>query len=129
MSQENVEIVRRAWEAFARNDNVALFPVYHPEVEIHGGFTNQVYRGLNGAQEWADEWLAAFDQYRSEVEEWIDAGDDVIVVVRSWGRGKRSAVEVEARASHVWTLREGRLWRLRTYETKDEALKAVGLEE
>jgi len=65
----------------------------------------------------------------SEVDEWIDAGDDVIAVLRSLGRGKRSGVPVEQRQSHVWTLRDGKLRRLRIYPSKTEALKVVGLEE
>jgi ketosteroid isomerase-like protein len=63
------------------------------------------------------------------VEEWIDAGDDVIAVIRIWGRGRASGVAVEQCQSHVWTLRDGKLWKLRRYETKADALKAVGLTE
>jgi hypothetical protein len=52
----------------------------------------------------------------------------VIAVLRSRGRGKRSGIRVEERQSHVWTLRHGKLWRLRIYASKGAALKAVGLE-
>ena len=129
MSQQNVEAVRRAWEAFARHDNNAIFSLYDPEVEIHDEFLDRVYRGSDGVREFFHEWLTVWDEHRWEVEDWIDAGDDVIAVLRSRGRGKLSGVPVEQRESHVWTLRDGKLRRLRIYASKDEALKAVGVAE
>ena len=129
MSQENVDAVRRAWEAFERHDNEAIFPLYDPEVEVQYPFLDRVYRGLPGVQEYFRDWLAVWDEFGSEVEEWIDAGDSVIAVMHSWGRGKQSGARVEERNAHVWTLRNGKLWRLRVYATRAEALKAVGLEE
>jgi len=50
MSQENVEVVRRAWEAFTRRDNEAVFRLYDPEVEIHDVFYDRVYQGLDGVR-------------------------------------------------------------------------------
>jgi hypothetical protein len=50
-------------------------------------------------------------------------------LVRSRGRGKLSGVAIERRESHVWALRDRKLWRLRTYAGKDEAVKAVRLSE
>ena len=129
MSQENVEVVRSAWEAFTRRDNDAVFRLYDPEVEIHDVFYDRIYRGLDGVRDYFREWVSIFDALGSEVEEWIDAGDDVIAVLRSHGRGKRSGVPVEQHESHLWTLRDGKLRRLRIYRSRDEALKAAGLEE
>jgi ketosteroid isomerase-like protein len=51
----------------------------------------------------------------------------VIAVIRSWGRGKQSEAAVETGEHHVWTLRDGKLWRLRVYPDEAEALEAVGL--
>jgi ketosteroid isomerase-like protein len=130
MSQENVEVVRRAWEAFDRHDNKSALRLYDPEVEIHVGLTGgEVYRGLVGVEDFFRDWLATWDDYGSQVEEWIDAGDDVIAVIRVWGRGRQSGAVVEERQAHVWTLRHGRLWKLRRYETRAEAVKAVAPEE
>jgi ketosteroid isomerase-like protein len=53
--------------------------------------------------------------------------DSVIAVFHSWGRGKQSGARVEERNAHVWTLRNGKLWRLRVYATKADALEALGL--
>jgi ketosteroid isomerase-like protein len=59
------------------------------------------------------QWLAVWDEVGREVEEWIDAGDNVIALLHNWGRGKQSGGRVEERSAHVWTLRNGKLWRLR----------------
>jgi ketosteroid isomerase-like protein len=127
VSQENVEVVRRAWEASIRHDNEAVFRLYDPEVEVHDAFYDRAYRGLDGVREWFRDLVSTFDAMESEVEEWIDAGDDVVAVLRWRGRGKRSGVPVEQRQAHVWTLRDDKLWRLWVYASKAEALKAVGL--
>jgi ketosteroid isomerase-like protein len=127
VSQENVEVVRSAWEAFVRHDNAAIFPLYDRDIEIN--FNDRVYRGLDGVREFFSDWLTTWDEYGTEVEELIDAGDSVVALVHVWARGKQSGVPVEERAAHVWTLREGKLWRVRFYRTKAEAFEAVGLEE
>jgi ketosteroid isomerase-like protein len=128
VSEANVEVVRGAWEAFARHDNAAIFPLYDPDVEIRDVF-DRVYRGLDGVREFFSEWLSAWHEYRAEVQEWIDAGDNVVALVHLRARGKQSGVPVEMHQAHVWTLREGKLWRLRLYPTKADALNALGLSE
>jgi ketosteroid isomerase-like protein len=131
VSEENVKVVREAWEAASRHDNDAVFALYDADVEIQGpfGLDDRVFRGLTGVREFWRDWLASWSESGSDVEEWVDAGDDVIAVIHVWGHGKRSGVPVETRQAHAWTLRERKLWRLRVYQTKDEALKAAGLEE
>jgi hypothetical protein len=67
MSQENVDAVRRAWEAFERHDNEAIFPLYGPEVEVQNQFLDRVYQGLPGVQEYFRDLLAVWDELGSEV--------------------------------------------------------------
>jgi ketosteroid isomerase-like protein len=96
MSEENVEIVRQAWEAWVRKDNETALALYDPEVQIdltavpHIG-RSEVYFGREGLQEWLRDMLASFGVVNTEVEEWIDAGERVIAMVHSYRRGKRSA--------------------------------------
>jgi ketosteroid isomerase-like protein len=124
-----VEVVRQAWEAFARHDNESALRLYDADVELHGGLDGSVtYRGLRGVREVFRDWLDAWDEWGSEVEEWIDAADNVIAMIHVHGRGKQSGVPVERHQAHVWTLREGKLWRFQIFETNAEALEAVGLE-
>jgi ketosteroid isomerase-like protein len=124
-----VEVVRQAFEASKRRDDDEVFPLYDPEVEIESGYDGRVYRGLDGVRAFFRDWLEVWDEIDWEVKEWIDAGDHVIALMHTWGRGKMSGVSVERREAHLWTLREGKLRRLRVFETKDEALEAAGLSE
>ena len=130
MSEENVEIVRRATEAFVCHDNEVALGLYHPEVEIQsGGISGSaIYRGLDGVREYYGDFLADMHLLGLEVDEWIDAGDEVVAVLRLWGQGRKSGVPVEEHRADVWTLRDGKLWRLRVFGSKAEALTAVGFE-
>jgi ketosteroid isomerase-like protein len=131
VSEENVNTVRRATEAFLQHDNEAALGLYHPEVEIHSGRLSgsRVYRGLDGVREYFGDYLADMHLLGLEVDEWIDAGDEVVAVFRLWGQGRKSGVPVEEHGADVWTLRDGKLWRLRVFGTKEEALKAAGLDD
>ena len=133
MSEENVEIVRQAWEASVRRDNDAALALYDPEVEIDMTASGQpgggVYRGLDGVRRWHRDWLSVFGEFSSEVEEWIDAGEHVIAMTRWHGSGKRSGVPAQVLQAHVWTVREGKLRRLRVYGSRAEGVKAAGLRE
>jgi uncharacterized protein len=133
MSKENVELVRQAWEAYTRRDNEAALALYDPEIEVElrneGRVDAGAYHGLEGVQEFFRNWVSAFGDFRAEVEEWIDAGDQVIAMVRFYGRGKHSGVPVDMLEAHLWTVRDGKLWRLQTLGTKAEALEAAGLAE
>jgi ketosteroid isomerase-like protein len=132
VSQENVEIARRAWEASMRHDNEMALRLYDPEVtvEVTDSFdTPALYRGVDGVREWYRNSVGMFADLTVGVDEWIDAGDDVLAILHTTGRGRQSGVPVERRETQVWTVRNRKLWRLRIYETRAEALKAVGLQE
>jgi ketosteroid isomerase-like protein len=62
-------------------------------------------------------------------EEIIDAGDQVVVVAHHQGRGRASGVDVDTRFYEVYTLREGKVWRVDEYTERAEALEAAGLRE
>jgi uncharacterized protein len=131
VSRENVEVVRRAVEAHQRHDNETILGLYDPEVEmlmpdLDGAV--RIYRGLAGVRARYRDLLDAFTDFTTTVDEWIDGGSEVIAVLRVSGRGRRSGTPVERHETHVWTVRNGKLLRLRIYGTRDEALEAVGLE-
>ena len=133
MSEENVEIVRRPWEAYVRRDNEAAFALYDPDVEIDltgSGFpVADIYHGLEGVRRWNRDWLSAFGEFTAEVEEWVDCGDDVLAMVRWHARGRLSGVPAQMLKAHVWTVRDGRLLRLRVYDSRAEGPKAAELRE
>ena len=75
-------------------------------------------------------WLGTWEDYRQELEEIIDTpGDEVIVLVREFGRGKGSGIEVERPIAAMWTLRDRKAVRIRFYPDRDAALEALGLTE
>jgi ketosteroid isomerase-like protein len=132
MSRENVEIVRRLIEAWDRGDPLTALDSIHPEVEATttlGTDTDGTYRGHAGLAEMLGTFWAEFEGPRIEIEEAIPAGSDVVLGVRFYGRGRRSGVEIDMPAWHVWSLREGKAVRWRVLRTKQEALAVLGLSE
>jgi hypothetical protein len=137
MSQENVEIVRRAWEAFQRGDIDEGFQAFAPDVEwdvsrdIWGGVVGGGrYQGTEGVLAWLRDLYSAWETFEMVAEEVIDAGSDqVIGVLAARGRGRTSGIEVEHHPGGVTTLRDGKVIRVEWYPTREEALEAVGLSE
>ena len=132
MSQENVEIVRRAYEAFAHADIAATLAALDPEIEWQ---TREdlpdaaTHRGYEEVGAWIARWLESWQDFKLETEEFIDAGDYVVVPTRQSGAGSESGAYTEFHETHVWKLSDGRATRIVEYQTKAEALEAVGLRE
>ena len=132
MSQENVEVVRRSLDAFQRGDFDAAMEALDPRIEYDLTHfpDGKVYLGHDGVREAFRIWLGTWEDYRQEVAEVIDLGEDeVVVVLREFGRGKGSGIEVERPTAGVWTLRDGKAVRIRFYAGKADALEAAGLRE
>ena len=132
MSRENVEIVRRVYEAAARRDTATVLDLYHPEVELDASrfaIDTGVYRGHDGLRSLFREWHEAWGSIEYDYEELIDAGERVISVVTRHARGRASGVEVERPFALLWTLREGRVVRVVWFLDRAEALEAAGLSE
>jgi ketosteroid isomerase-like protein len=79
-------------------------------------------------EDW-ERWSSAFRDLKVTFEEFIDAGDQVVVVAHHQGRGRESGVEVDARYFEVYTLRNGKVLRIDEYEHREQALKAAGMSE
>jgi ketosteroid isomerase-like protein len=132
MSQENVEIVRRASAAFNRGGVEAALEFFDPEIEwtTTGIFLEAgTYRGHEGAVEYMGALATELAELHSEPETFIDAGDHVVVPFRLSARGKRSGAPVEFTGILVYTLRGGKIVRIRNYTDRDEALEAAGVRE
>ena len=132
MSRENVEIVRRAAEEYNRTGVEALHDFLHPDVE----FTEDsrfpeagVYRGRDAVETYFREFRQQMAGHSLELEEMVDAGEEVVAVIRERARGTSSDAEVEWRAAFVWTMQGGMAVRGRAYLDPAEALEAVGLRE
>jgi ketosteroid isomerase-like protein len=132
VSRENVEVARQAIEDYNGAGVEAIHDFLHPEVE----FTEDarfpeagVYRGRDAVEAYFKEFREEMAGHSLEIEEMLDAGDEVVAVVRERARGTSSDVEIEWRAAFVWTMRNGRAVRGRAYLDRAEALEAVGLRE
>jgi ketosteroid isomerase-like protein len=89
-----------------------------------------VFRGPEGVREGFREWTGAWEDYRIEILEVIDAGDDkVVVAARQAGKARGSGVPVEVVNAVVNTVRNDKIIRVDVYRNKSEALEAVGLSE
>ena len=88
-----------------------------------------VYHGHEGVRRFWRDYLSAFERLDFEVEELIDAGDQVLAVVHERALGRHSGIALDNPVFAVWTLRHGKIARMRGYLDRDEALKAAGLSE
>ncbi|HEY7152245.1 MAG TPA: nuclear transport factor 2 family protein [Solirubrobacterales bacterium] len=144
MSHEDVEIVKRAHPDGV--DLVQLFaattPASAPGIDLTvyaadclvefdsrgpaavGPPSSSGVLGL--AEGWLD-WLEPWESYHIEVEEFIDAGDDVISLARVRAQSARGGVPVEHSPAALWSVRHGKIVRVRFYLERAEALEAAGI--
>ena len=133
MSQENVEIVRRIYEAVDAGDADAVLSLYDPQVELDFSASpfrevleRSVYRGFDGMREFIGERFDVLDDPTDHCDELIDAGDAVISVVTSRGRGRASGAPVARVHYGIWSFGAGKVKRVAWYGTRREALAAAG---
>ena len=128
-SSHNIDIVRNVYEALGRDDVEAAIAAIDPAVEIYDHDIPDAgeYRGLDGLAAWRADWERSWESWRWEPEEFIDAGDRVVAILRVHARGRESGVEVERLDGAVWTLRDGKGVRVDYYGSSEEALAAVAI--
>jgi ketosteroid isomerase-like protein len=129
MTQENMEIIRRGYEHFEATGEIRAHPDLVWDVSKLGWPDRQIYHGPAGAMQFNAEWSDAWDDWALEPEEYIDAGERVVVILNQRGRSKATGIPVEMRFAQVWTLRDGQGIRMQLYASVDEALQDVGLAE
>src|SRR5215207_10565572 len=133
MSQENVEIVKAALDAWPRGLD-ALAEYWTDDID-HRAIEGALYdrgpmHGKEAVRDYLRDWLDMFDDFKVEPVELIDAGEDQVVgVLRVSGRAKLSGVETDLTYAVVYTIRDGKIARGREYWTKEQALEAAGLRE
>jgi ketosteroid isomerase-like protein len=131
MSQENVVVVRRMYEAFHSGDAEGALAHFDPDVVVDA--TMRVDAGIGRGREElyaiVGRWLGAFDEWREEIEEMRDLGSQVCVVSTQHGRGKGSGIETKTRYAVLYEVRGNRITRMTLYSDRAEALEAAGLAE
>ncbi len=128
MSQENIEIVRSALDAYNRGDLEAAMKYAAPDCELDWSRSIGPQRGEYRSISYRSSITETFESVRTEAEELIDAGEHVITPLIGYVRG-RDGIEVTARFSYLWTFREGTIVRVTLYQERQEALEAAGLSE
>jgi ketosteroid isomerase-like protein len=131
MSQENVEIVRGMHEVVGTE---AALDCFDPEVVMFptpsGPDAAAPYVGYDGLNAWVRDFREALGDFQTYAQEIIDVGDSrVLAITVVHGEGRASGIPFDFRSATVYTLRDGRIVRVEAYDTKVEALEAVGLRE
>jgi ketosteroid isomerase-like protein len=136
MSQENVELLYRLFDAFNRRDMDAFLALGDPDVElysrIHELEGGGPFRGHDGLRSWWETMLGMSPDFSTEIEEARDLGDVVIARLRLRGHGKRSgemSPPMEVTTWQVTEWRDKKCVRWRNFGGEGEALEAVGLRE
>jgi ketosteroid isomerase-like protein len=142
MSQENVERLRAVYAEWATGNFRAGGELFAPDVvfepaeriTVAGGARladgrSSVFLGRDAIAEYMREFLAQWSDFRIDAEEFVEAGDTIIVAERQHGTGKASGVETQMTLSSVWTFRDGLVVRVRWVSERERALEAAGLSE
>ena len=141
MSAENVELVKRLLQMFARREHEAVFTFYDTDIEWDasnfGGESASgvpddlqgIYHGHEGVRTYWRRGLQAWAALEFEVDDVLDAGDDVVALIRNqrqWGRRSGIATDMPPYGL-VFTIRNGKVVRWRAGSDERSALKAAGL--
>jgi uncharacterized protein len=132
MTEQNVELVRRAIDAYNRRDFETMERLNHSDIELDWsasrGLQAGVYHGWEEVRRFYDNFLDTFEKVEMDPERFIESGDSVVVPNSAQIRG-RDGIETVARSALVFELRDGRVARICLYQETGEALEAAGLEE
>ena len=134
-SQENIEAVKRGFEAVSRLDGEAMLETMDPEVEFRPRFQvmlggeAMVYWGHEGVREAYRDPYGALDWIKPEIWEIRDLGDRIVALGRLRVRGKESGAEAESAAGWVVDIKNDKAVRVIEYLDPAEALEAAGLSE
>jgi ketosteroid isomerase-like protein len=132
MSQENVEIIRRTFEAWSAGDVQAAVSAFDLDVRWHIAEDEpdaHIIEGVESILEWLRSWAASFDDFRAEPHEFIDRGDYVVVPLVFRGRARDTTATLETAETQVYLFQDGRIVEVREFRRVEEALEAAGLSE
>ena len=134
MSQSNVDVVRRLYDAAARRDDVIPFGLYAEDIlwDISNSgrallAMKPVYHGHEGVRQYWRETTSAFGEIDFEVRELIDAGDQVLAVIREREVGRASGVPVETTHLAVLTLSGGKVVQIQMFDDPQQVREAAEL--
>src|SRR5262249_55963479 len=131
VSQENIDLVRRGFDAFNRADLSMVPEALHEDYELHAalytmlGGKSTVFRGHAGYREFFQDLTESFSEFKIEVTEIQDLGERVVVIGRLSGRGRASGAEFELPIGYLIEFKDGKILRQDDYLNPEEAIDAA----
>jgi ketosteroid isomerase-like protein len=129
----NSDFLRQGYKALERGDLETFQELARerlgPEFEFHLVWDGRVLKGFEGTQEWIADTRETWEGYSQKLEEIVERGEDVVVVVSISGRGGESGVPVAQELAIVWTFEGERALRARSFASRAEAFAALGEQE
>ena len=132
MSQENLEIVRTAYEAFGRRDTEAMLDLISDDFALDlskhpiPDFPN-VGTGPEHLTRFLATYIAGFSDYTLEATRLLEARSQVVAACHDTAHLGPALVRRDL--AHVWTISEGKIARVQVFPTIGEALQAAGMRE
>ncbi len=126
----HVDFLQRGYAALERGDLEEFTALARerlgPDFEFHLVWDGQVLKGFEGTLEWLADTRDSWSDYSQEVEEIIDLGERVVVVLRLSARGGGSGVPVSQELAVVWTFEGERAVRAESFTSRAAALESAG---
>ena len=134
VARENVELLKRAREAFSRRDFDALLPLISDEMELHpaigGAFVGATtYTGREGMRRYWEDIMEVIEDFQFEAVSFSVWRDYLIVPNRISGHGTTSGIDINAEMTFIWRIRDGQLVWGATFFSRGEGLEAIGASE
>jgi ketosteroid isomerase-like protein len=130
VSNQNVEVVQRLYDAFNSGDMASILELIDADFEavVPPAFSAEpdTYRGHAGIRRYFESFREAMSEIRFEPQQFWDVGHSVVVAARLTAQGRRTAIPVEQQFAQLWRIRDGRATAVRTYVSVAEALAAAG---
>ena len=126
MSQANVEVVRRLFDLYGRGDYAAAAECLAPDVVYEVG-QELPLTGREAVLGMWERWDSTWEELETTPEEFVDAGDEILVTVHYTARGRGSGIPYEERLFDVYSFSDGECVRKREFRERAEALAAAGL--
>ncbi len=130
MADEDMEVVRRAYEAYSKGDLAAAGSAYSEDTvwDVSRFRPDEgVHRGLDELAKHIGSWRATWKDHSFWLERVVDAGDVVVTVIRESGRGRSSGAPVTVRYGQVITVSDGKIVETVVYRDPEDAFDAAGL--
>jgi ketosteroid isomerase-like protein len=130
----DLELVARSWTAWAERDMDSITATWDPEIEwdltrYEEAPPGTVARGIDEVMGMMVAWLATWRSYEVMPESFEQAGEgEVLVMVRRRARTRGTDSPADRLAAQLWTLRDGRVLRIRSFSDVAEARRVAGLD-